>query len=199
MLVLLSSCAGGKADRAESLDAQQATATLPDARALPEWDVRIEPVAHPWKKAQELGIGRCLQGPNECSKIQVAGVSAFHGRGPKIDFMLLAYTDSATAESAYEPVWKAWREWSTKPRDLALGDIREESDGLTTVGNSWKEESKLLIAQVRVGSVIMLTFGEAESGVTMGKTLKQSAAVFAERAEQAQDGQTPSAALDDFA
>jgi hypothetical protein len=33
----------------------------------------------------------------------------------------------------------------------------------------------------------------------MGETLKQSAAVFAERVEQVQDGKTPSAALDDFA
>jgi hypothetical protein len=35
VLMLLSSCAGGEADRAESLDVQQATATLPDARTLP--------------------------------------------------------------------------------------------------------------------------------------------------------------------
>ncbi|MFD5713774.1 hypothetical protein ACFWHW_25930 [Streptomyces pharetrae] len=200
-LALLAGCGDGGADEAGPLSARQAEAVLPDAKAAPGWKVALEPVAYPQNKARELGVARCHEGPEECSKPQVTGVSAMAGgRGePQLDFVLMAYEDAEAAQASYEPVWKAWGGRSVEPRELDLGTIGDESDAVGGSSPSLRDGAKTVVVQVRVGSVIMLTMGEAGSGIELPNTLEQFATVFAERAEQAQEGKTPSATLDDVA
>ncbi|MFF5370648.1 hypothetical protein [Streptomyces sp. NPDC013187] len=191
----------GTAGESGPLSAEQVAAALPDAKAAPGWEVTSEPVAYPQKKARELRVARCYEGPDECSKPQVTGVSALAGgRGkPRLDFVLIAYEDAESARASYEPVWKAWRGRSVKPRELDLGKIGDENDAVSGVHPSLQDGAGAATAQVRVGSVIMVTVGEAGPGIELPGTLEKFTAVFAERAEQAQDGKTPSAALDDAA
>ncbi|HZF87359.1 hypothetical protein, partial [Streptomyces sp.] len=149
-------------------------------------------------KARELGVARCYEGPEECAKTRVTGVSALYGTGkPKVDFVLMAYEDSAAAQSAYEPVWKAWRGQSIEPRELNLGKIGDQRDAVSALSASGGEGARTMISQVRVGSVIMVTVGEAGAGIDVQSPLKKFATVFAERAAQAQRGKTPSATLGD--
>ncbi|MFC9915156.1 hypothetical protein [Streptomyces sp. NPDC127197] len=198
-LVLLAGC-GGNAGEAKTLDAQQNRATLPDAKVAPGWKVTIDPVAYPLGKAKEFGVARCYEGPEECSKVQFVGVSGLHDHNkPTVDFTLLTYPDSAAAQSAYEPVWKAWSSRIPEARALNLGEIGDQNDAVSGLSASLEKGSQGLISQVRVESVIMLTTGRAGSGIEMQNTLKKFVTVFAERAEQALQGKTPSFTLDDVA
>ncbi|MFI9343680.1 hypothetical protein ACIG0D_20800 [Streptomyces sp. NPDC052773] len=198
-VALVAGC-GDSAQETSPLDARQTKAVLPNAEALPGWKVGLEPVAYPLKKAKEMGVARCYQGAEECAKIQFAGVSEAHGSGkPSLGFVLMTYEDSVAAEKAYEPVWKSWSERSIERRELSLGDIGDESDAVTGLSASYEAGAKTLFAQVRVGSVIMLTLGEAGADIELQNWVKKCAVVFAERAEQAQQGETPYATLDDVA
>jgi hypothetical protein len=200
VFLLLAGCGSSGADEAEPLDAVRAEAVLPGAEVAPGWKAAVEPVAYAQKKARELGVARCYEGPTECAKTRVTGVSALYGAGrPRIDLVLMAYENSAVAQSAYGAVWKAWRGQSIEPRELDLGDIGDESDAVSALGASGEEGARTMLSQVRVGSVIMVTVGEASAGVEMQSSLSKFATVFAERAEQAQRGETPSVTLDDVA
>ncbi|MGW0189839.1 hypothetical protein ACWDV7_29350 [Streptomyces sp. NPDC003362] len=192
---------GGAADDAGPLSARQAEATLPGATAAPGWKVTVKPVAYPQKKARELRVARCYEGPEECSKPRVTGVSALAGgRGrPRLDFVLMAYEDAQAARASYEPVWKAWSGQSVEPRELDLGKVGDESDAVSGVSPSLVDGARTAFVQARVGNVIMVTVGEAGAGVELPKTLEKFATLFAERAEQAQDGKSPSVTLDDVA
>ncbi|WP_159072799.1 hypothetical protein [Streptomyces glaucescens] len=200
-LALLAGCGDGSADEAGPLSARQAAAVLPDAKAAPGWEVAVEPVAYPQSKARELGVARCHEGPEECSKPRVTGVSAMAGGRDKaqLDFVLMAYEDAKAAQASYEPVWKAWGGRSVEPRELDLGTIGDESDAVAGVSTSLRAGAEAVLVQVRVGSVIMVTMGEAGSGVELPNTVEQFATVFAERAGQAQEGKAPSATLNDVA
>ncbi|WP_432117826.1 hypothetical protein [Streptomyces sp. bgisy032] len=197
-MALLTGCDGSPAE-AKLLDPRQAAATLPDAQTAPGWKVTAPPVAYPQRKARELGVARCYEGAEECAKPRVTGTSGMaggHGK-PRFDFVLMAYEDEDAARASYAPVWKAWSGRSVEPRELDLGEIGDENDAVSGLHFSLADGAKAAIAQVRVGSVIMVTVGEAGPGIELPGRLEEFTAVFAERAEQAQDGKTPSAALDD--
>ncbi|MGX1133561.1 hypothetical protein RKD49_005751 [Streptomyces glaucescens] len=200
-LALLTGCGGDNVNETGPLTAPQAEAALPGAKAAPGWKVTVEPVAYPQEKARELGVARCYEGSEECSKPRVTGVSGLAGgRGkPRLDFVLMAYEDAEAARTSYEPVWKAWRGQSVEPRELDLGEVGDQSDAVSGLSPSLVDGARTVFVQARVGSVIMVTVGEAGSGVELPKTLAKFATLFAERAEQAQDGKSPSATLDDVA
>jgi hypothetical protein len=208
-LALLAGCGSADGSGGDSataagagpLSARQAEATLPNAKTAPGWKVTLEPVAHPQKKARELGVARCYEGPEECAKPLVTGVSSLAGgRGkPRLDFVLMAYEDADAAQASYAPVWKAWSGRSVEPRELDLGEIGDESDAVSGLSPSLQDGAKTAFVQARVGSVITVTIGEAGSGIELPRTLEEFATLFAERAEQAQDGKSPSVTLDDVA
>ncbi|WBO63481.1 hypothetical protein [Streptomyces camelliae] len=197
-LTLVSAC-GGHAEATTPLTASQAKTVLPDARALPGWKVSIEPVAYTLKEARSVGAARCerMVARNSCVGVQNTGTSAFSRTGqPLVYFLVQTYQDEASAKSAYGTVWKSWKQEVPESRVLWNGKIREESDALVGSTTSMVKGSKGLLIQVRVGSVIMVSMAEAGAQVDMADSyLDRFADAFAKRAEEVQEGTTPSAGL----
>ncbi|MFE1251088.1 hypothetical protein [Streptomyces sp. NPDC058766] len=128
----------------------------------------------------------------------MSGMAGGHGK-PRFNFVLMAYEDEDAARASYAPVWKAWSGRSVEPRELDLGEVGDENDAVSGAHPSLTDGAEAAVAQVRVGSVIMPTVGDAGPGIELPGMLEKFTAVFAKRVEQAQAGKTPSAALDDTA
>lgn len=195
---LVISCSAGK-DEEVALGAEQSRKVLPDAHALPGWEVSVEPLVYAGEKAKEIGVIRCYgYNQSSCDHVQFGGVSSFRASGtPQVDFFVMTYPDSATAKSAYKTVWKAWREEMMKPQPVDVSDLGDERDAIRSMSRSAKAGFETRLAQVRVGSVIMLT--AAETGPTVkaeDALLADLATVFAKRVEQALGGDEPSAGSD---
>ncbi|SOD82741.1 hypothetical protein [Streptomyces sp. Ag109_G2-15] len=196
-LALLSGCGGGTGE-APSLDAKQTVATLPDAKSVPGWEVSLEPVAYSLKKALSMGVGRCYgEAPDSCARVRFLGVSAFHQQGkPDLSFIVQTYKDSATAKSAYRAVWKGWKGRVPSSRPVNVGEVGEQRDAVAGLSASMAKDSKGTLVQVRVGSVIMLSMAESVPRIEMADSfLTKFATVFAQRADQVQEGKTPTAGL----
>ncbi|MER8068764.1 hypothetical protein ABTZ59_10800 [Streptomyces sp. NPDC094034] len=193
-LVLLAGCGGNSESKAgesdgKPLNAQETQAILPDAKAMPGWRVSIAPTAYPLKEALAKGVTRCYgEDGNSCDSVQFTGASAFLAdRKPLVSFLAYAYKDTASAESAYESVWEAWKERAPEARKLDLGAIGERRDAVQGLNAAMDEGSKGMIAQVRVGTVILLVTGEAAPTMDMADTLiTEFATTFSERAQEAQ-------------
>ncbi|MFD7121550.1 hypothetical protein ACFWAA_31590 [Streptomyces sp. NPDC059922] len=202
-LVLLAGCGGNSESEAggsdgKPLNAQETQAILPDAKAMPGWRVSLAPTAYPLEEAVSKGVTRCHgEEGNSCDNVQFTGASTFLADGkPVVSFLAFAYKDTASAESAYESVWEAWKERTPEARKLNLGAVGERRDAVRGLNASMDEGSKGAIAQVRVGAVIVLVTGEAAPKVDMADTLiTKFATTFSERAREAQDGKTPTATL----
>ncbi|WP_367320475.1 hypothetical protein [Streptomyces sp. HUAS ZL42] len=171
---------------------------LPDGKAIPGWDVAAEPLVYEQKKALSYGLTRCYT-KQSCENVRFAGRSLFlKAKKPSITFLIMAYQDTETAQSAYEPVWKAWSGRVPQSQKVDLGKIGDRSDAVAGMDASFIPGSKGVLSQVRVGSVLLLTHGAAGSEVELADSLiDKLATAFAERAQQAKDGQTPSAGLGD--
>jgi hypothetical protein len=194
-LVLLVGCGGntesGTGENEEKpLNAQETKAILPDEKTMPGWKVAVAPTAHSLKKAKSIGVARCYGDKEDsCKNVRFTGTSTFYvAKKPIVSFMALAYEDVGVAKSAYDPVWEAWRQRVPETRNLNLGEIGERSDAVTGLSPSFDEGSKGVIAQVRVGTVILLVMGEAAPNIEMDDSLiAKFATTFANRARQAQD------------
>lgn len=194
-LALLVGCGGNTEtgtgeNEAKPLNAQETEAILPDAKAMPGWKVVVAPAVYSLKKAKSIGVTRCYgEKQDSCENVRFAGASTFHvGKKPLVSFFALAYQDVDVAKSAYDPVWEAWRERVPEARKLNLGEIGERNDAVKGLSPSFDEGSKGVIAQVRVGTVILLVVGEAAPKIEMADSLiAKFATTFAKRARQAQD------------
>ncbi|MFJ2728180.1 hypothetical protein [Streptomyces collinus] len=196
-LVLLAGCGGGGKEP-DPLGVRDAQAVLPDAKSMPGWETIAEPTAYPLEEARSLNVARCLgKAPDSCAHVRYTGQADFRHRGmPELTFLVQTYPDAATAKSAYPVVWKEWKRWSVEPKPLAAGGIGEQSDAVAGTGVSLLPGSKELKMQVRVGSVIMRTNVEALPKAKGAESLlTKSAKAFARRAEQVQEGESPSAGL----
>ncbi|WP_143659097.1 hypothetical protein [Streptomyces sp. SA15] len=176
---------------------QETTSVLPDGKAIPGWDVAAEPSAYAQKKALEFGLTSCYT-KESCDNVHIAGRSMFmKAQKPGITFSIMTYQDAETAQSAYDPVWEAWNDRVPDAKRVDLGKIGERNDAVTGMDISGVPGSKSVLSQVRVGSVILLTHGAAVPKVELSDSLiGKCATAFAERARQAQDGETPSAGLE---
>ncbi|MGW3624815.1 hypothetical protein [Streptomyces sp. NPDC000880] len=194
-LTILVGCGGNTetstgGNEASPLNAQETKAILPDAKAMPGWKVAVAPAAYSLTEAKTIGVARCYGGEQDsCENVRFTGASSFLvAKKPIVSFMALAYEDVNVAKSAYDPVWEAWRERVPEARNLNLGEIGERSDAVTGLSPSFDEGSKGVIAQVRVGTVILLVTGEAAPKIEMADSLIANfATTFAKRARQAQD------------
>ncbi|MFE7568613.1 hypothetical protein ACFU76_16885 [Streptomyces sp. NPDC057539] len=193
-LVLLVGCGGNSESEAggsdgKPLNAQETQAILPDATAMPGWRVSLAPAAHPLKEALSKGVTQCVgEEGSSCDNVQFTGASTFLAdRKPVVSFLAYAYKDTASAESAYESVWEAWKERAPEARKLNLGAIGERRDAVQGLNAAMDEGSKGMIAQVRVGTVILLVLGQAAPKIDMADTLiTKFATTFSERAQEAQ-------------
>jgi hypothetical protein len=188
---------GEGADEDSPLSAQEATSVLPGGKAVSGWDVAAAPSAYVQKKALEFGLTSCYTKAS-CENVRFAGRSVFiKAQKPGITFSILTYQDAETAQLAYASVWEAWNDRVPAAKRVNLGKIGDRNNAVTGLDVSGVPGSKSVLSQVRVGSVILLTHGAAAPKVELSDSLiGRCATAFAERAQQAQDGETPSAGLE---
>ncbi|MEU6668217.1 hypothetical protein [Streptomyces sp. NPDC046727] len=198
-LALLSGCGGGESGESVSLDAGQARAVLPDAASVPGWQNTVEPVVFSLKKEKAMGFGRCFKegAQDSCAQVRFIGASGlYRQKKPSVDFIVQTYRDEATAKSAYGTVWKIWKQQILQPKATSAGQLGDQRSAVVGLGPSAAEGSKTLMILVRVGSVITLSMATSAPQVDMTDSfLTQFADAFAKRAEEAQAGKTPSAAI----
>ncbi|MFD4941551.1 hypothetical protein ACFVYE_12525 [Streptomyces sp. NPDC058239] len=201
--LLLVGCGGGSGDgsKAAALDSGQVASVLPDAKAVPGWRMYLEPKA--LEPVPDYPPPVCRTTSKEkretaCGKATAWGSSAFVRKADAttLDFWALAYKDEKAADAAYD----ALAEWYGGDRvgqnaervDLGSpGDDREANRAeVGTLGGP------ATITQIRVGTTVLgISTATQGKSVVPDKQVKAFAAMFAERAQQAQNGDKPSAAV----
>ncbi|MFD4941550.1 hypothetical protein ACFVYE_12530 [Streptomyces sp. NPDC058239] len=201
--LLLAACGGG-ADAGSGGDAKaawlaedQVKAVLPDQAAMPGWQVTERPASGSMDTKLMVSQFCPGAGTQGCERSRFFGSAAFRRDDDKAEarFWLLTYQDELDAKAAYEVLWRdAWRKSGTENVDLGtVGRQRAASAGPAG------RHGEAVTGQIRVGTAI-LWIGASGSTVAPDRLdkdfPKRIAALFAERAQQAQNGDKPSAALD---
>ncbi|MFF1922273.1 hypothetical protein ACFVW8_17100 [Streptomyces sp. NPDC058221] len=195
---------GGKAggdSHAKALGKAEVTSVMPDAKAVPGWRSVLEPSALP--RNPEVPPPVCLTKSKKkhaatCDRITFWGVSGYArtSDAASLNFWALAYKDEKTADAAYD----ALAEYYGGDR-VGVGAVpvpigepgQDRTANRAEVGSMGGPGT---ITQIRVGTTV-LGFGTGSQGrkALPDEQVEALAAMFAERAQQAQDGDKPSATL----
>ncbi|WP_328895026.1 hypothetical protein [Streptomyces sp. NBC_00236] len=203
LLLLVAGCGSGDdgGGAAKALGKAEVSAVLPDAKAMPGWRTQLEPDAQ--EPVREYPPTVCLtkdkaKRATACGKITYYGVAAYV-RKPDVtslNYWVLAYPDEKTADTAYDAIVEYYGGdrvgVGAVPVDIGEpGDEREANRaGMGTMGGP------ATITQLRVGTTVLgISTGTQGKKAVSDQEVKEFAAVFAERAQQAQNGEKPSAAV----
>ncbi|MGW0958234.1 hypothetical protein ACWD4K_04130 [Streptomyces gelaticus] len=199
-VLLIAGCGGGDAEAA-ALGKGQVASVLPDAKAVPGWRNYMKPEAQ--KPVPDYPPPLCVartkkQRKAACDPITSWGTSSFVHKADAttLNFWTLAYKDEKTADAAYDVL----AEWyggdrvgvNAEPVDLGTPGAEREANRapVGTMGGP------ATIVQIRVGTTVLgISTGTQGKSAVPDKEVKAFAAMFAERAQQAQNGEKPSAAL----
>ncbi|MFE9854963.1 hypothetical protein [Streptomyces sp. NPDC005780] len=203
VLLLLAGCGTGDdgGGAAKALGKAEVSAVLPDAKAMPGWRTQLEPDAQ--EPVPEYPPTVCLtkdkaKRATACGKITSYGVAAYV-RKPDVtslNYWVLAYPDEKTADAAYDAIVEYYGGdrvgVGAVPVDIGEpGDEREANRAeMGTMGGP------ATITQLRVGTAVLgISTGNQGKEAVSDQEVKEFAAMFAERAQQAQNGEKPSAAV----
>ncbi|MDQ0940336.1 hypothetical protein [Streptomyces sp. V1I1] len=195
VLVLLAGCGEGSGGKTSALSEQQMTTVVPDAKAVPGWEVLSGPAADTVEG--DLRGSLCPQKEKHaCEGARFVGTSRFKKeKKAEIGFWAITYRDEKAAEDAFDVHWDWYRKSLRKPESLDLGRVGEQRQAALGTGNY--QGAKRAVAQVRLGTVIMWVSLDASQQTGIDAALvKDLAAVLATRADEAPNGKTPVAALD---
>jgi hypothetical protein len=198
--LLLAGCGGGDAEAA-ALDKGQVASVLPDAKAVPGWRNHMKPDAQ--KPVPDFPPPVCVARTKEqretaCAPVTSWGASAFVRKADAttLNFWALAYKDEKAADAAYDVLikWYGGDRVGQNAEKVEIGGPGAEREAnRAAVGTM---AGPATIAQVRVGTTVLgISTGTSGKAVVPDKEVKAFAAMFAERAQQAQNGEKPSAAL----
>ncbi|MYZ36888.1 MULTISPECIES: hypothetical protein [unclassified Streptomyces] len=195
--VLLAGCGGEQADTAAPLDQAQVRSVLPDAKAMPGWKTAEKPSAGALD-SEFMRNGVCpSEGNKGCEGSRFLGSVTF-GRADNdalVDLWMVAYEDEQAAVAAYDVLWKDTARKAGKEK-AELGAAGEERDALR--GAVGPQGAQGITGQIRVGTTILRLDTSARHEDELNRGFVQDiAALFARRAQQAQNGETPTAALAD--
>ncbi|MFD7615829.1 hypothetical protein [Streptomyces sp. NPDC059802] len=201
-VLLLAGCGGGGDDaKAAALDKGQVASVLPDAKAVPGWRMYMKPAA--LKPIPEYPPPVCVSRTKEqretACRPATPWVSTPFGRkahATTLNFWVLAYKDGKAADAAYDVLIK-WYGGDRVGQDAEKVDLgspgAEREANRAAVGTMGGPGT---IAQVRVGTTVLgISTGTQGGSAVPDKEVKAFAAMFAERAQQAQSGEKPSATL----
>ncbi|MEE1773433.1 hypothetical protein PUR34_36035 [Streptomyces sp. JV185] len=200
-VLLLAGCGGGDGAAAAELDDGQVASVLPDAKAVPGWRNHMKPEAQ--KPVAEYPPSVCVARTKEqrkaaCDPVTSWGVSAFSRKADMttLNFWALAYKDERAADAAYD-ILADWYGGGRVGQDAEKVDLgspgAEREANRAAVGTMGGPAT---IAQIRVGTTVLgISTGTTGRTVVPDKEVKAFAAMFAERAQQAQNGEKPSAAI----
>ncbi|MGP3636943.1 hypothetical protein ACTU45_26935 [Streptomyces sp. 24-1644] len=192
-LLLLAGCGGGTEDRAAALDEAQVASVLPDEGSMPGWERREKPSTGPM---DDLMRGQLCanKGNKGCEDSLFMGSVSFVNEKEKAGarFWMIAYKDEKAAEAAYDVLWKSTAR-TTGPKKADIGQAGAERDARL---GSQHGRSLSVTGQIRVGTAVLWMGSDAHSEEAPDKDLtKDLAALFSERAQQAQNGDEPSSKL----
>lgn len=190
--VLLVGC-GSEESGSAGPTRSQVQAVVPDAEAMPGWETSSKPQARRLEGTRE---GALCEMADACdgARVQASSHYALEEKALLSTFQVVAYEDETSAKAAYPLLWERHRRMGD-PRELELGDIGAKSDG--RVGKSGNAGEVAAIYQVRAGTLILVgtVVSHGREEPLDKTTVRQLAAMFTERAQQSQDGERPSAAL----
>ncbi|MEU2899726.1 hypothetical protein ACWC4E_17250 [Streptomyces sp. NPDC001273] len=201
-VLLLTGCGGGAGtgggkDKAVALTREQVRETLPDGEAMTGWSETARPTA--------VGMDRLHRGQAcpvkdnaGCENSRFYGVSTFRhdDNAAHVSFLVIAYDSEQAAREAYDVLWDGYysRRAGQRAETFGLGPIGDERDA--RFGTSGFHGEPGAVTQTRVGTTLLWTeAASAGKGGIDTDGVRDLATVLAERARQAQDGNTPSARL----
>ncbi|WP_406452094.1 hypothetical protein OG782_17780 [Streptomyces sp. NBC_00876] len=202
--LLLAGCGGGDGDGAaasKALGKTELASVLPDAKAMPGWRTQLKPDAQEpvpdYPPTVCLAVDRKKRA-TACGGITYWGVSAYVRKpdATSLNFWTLAYKDEKTADAAYD----ALAEYYGGDR-VGVGAVPVEigEPGAERVSNragTGTMGGPATITQIRVGTTVLgVSTGNQGRKTVSDQEVKDLAAMFAERAQQAQNGDKPSAAV----
>lgn len=201
--LLLGGCGGGSDNdsgngRAFAFTKEQVRETLPDGEAMTGWKESARPTAI---EMDELYRSQAcpIKDNAGCENSRFYGVSTFRhaDNAALVSFQVIAYDSEQAATKAYDVLWDGYygKRAGQNAKAFDIGPIGDERDA--RFGTSGFNGEPGAVTQTRVGTTLLWTetssmkkAGIDEDGV------RELATVFAERAQQVQNGDTPSAALD---
>ncbi|MEU1347780.1 hypothetical protein [Streptomyces sp. NPDC005795] len=202
-LLLLAGCGRGEdgGGAAKALGKAEVASVLPDAKAVPGWRSLRAPEAR--EPVPEYPPTVCLATTKKkrataCDGITYWGVSAYVRKpdATSLDFWTLAYEDEQSAEAAYDALAEYYGGdrvgVGAKPVDIGEpgADRVANRAGTGTMGGP------ATITQLRVGTTVLgVSTGNRGRKAVPDQEVKALAAMFAERAQQAQNGEKPSSGL----
>ncbi|WP_328911166.1 hypothetical protein OG230_17505 [Streptomyces sp. NBC_00234] len=191
-LLLLAGC-GGSDDKAAALDEAQVASVLPDQDAMPGWKRSEKAATSPMNDLMRSNL--CANKGNKgCEESLFMGTVSFRNEKEKAGarFWMIAYKDEKAAEAAYDTLWKNTSR-TTGPKKADLGQVGAERDA--RLGTQYGAGLSVT-GQIRVGTAVLWLGSDALSEEAPDQELTEDlAALFSERAQQAQNGDKPSATL----
>lgn len=202
--LLLTGCGGAPQSepttgKAAALTKEQVGRTLPDEKIMTGWKKPFEPTAVAMDKLHRSQA--CpVKGNAGCANARFYGASTFEREDPfaSVTFQIIAYDSEQAAQDAYPVLWDGFygNQAGQKAKPIVLGPIGDDLDA--RLGVSGPEGEPRAVTQTRVGTTLLWTVqSAARKGDIDADSVRDLATMFARRSQQAQDGDEPSATLDD--
>jgi hypothetical protein len=204
--LLLTGCGSGTESdsttgKATELTKEQVRRTLPDGEAMAGWKKSARPTAVEMDKLYRSQA--CpIKGNAGCEDSRFYGAATFRRDDPsaQVTFLIIAYDSEKAAQDAYDVLWDGYygnqvSQTGQRAKTLELGPIGDENDA--RLGASGFRGEPGAVAQIRVGTTLLWTLESAAHKGDIDKDgVRGLATLLAQRSQQAQNGEEPSAALD---
>ncbi|MDH6228897.1 hypothetical protein [Streptomyces sp. MJP52] len=201
--LLLTGCGGPESDattgEATPLTKDQVGRALPDGEAMTGWEQSFESMAI---EMNELYRSQAcpIKGNAGCGGARFFGASTFKRGEPfaSVTFQIVAYDSEQAAQDAYRVLWDGYygTRAGQKAEPLDLGPIGDERDA--RLGTSGIDGEPGAVTQMRVGTTLLWTMEAAtRKGDIDADSVQDLATMLAQRSQQAQNGDEPSATLND--
>ncbi|GAA5207602.1 hypothetical protein GCM10023323_23780 [Streptomyces thinghirensis] len=205
--LLLTGCGGAPESdsttgKAAALTMEQVGQTLPDGEVMTGWKQSFQPTAVEMNRLYRSQA--CpIKGNAGCKNSRFFGAATFQRENPSasVTFQIVAYDSEQAAQSAYDVLWNGYYRNQASPvrqraKPLKLGPIGDEHDArLGTAGFNGEPGA---VTQTRVGTTLLWTMeSAAHKGDIDEDSVRDLATMLAKRSQQAQNGNEPSAALND--
>ncbi|MFF6781571.1 hypothetical protein [Streptomyces sp. NPDC012510] len=200
--LLLAGCGGGAEgdsgnSKAVALTKEQVRETLPDGEAMPGWygssaQLTVVEIGKLYRSAA------CpTKGNAGCENSRFYGASTLqnYDNAAIVTFQIIAYDSEQAAREAYDVLWNGYygRKAGPKAKPFTISPIGDERDA--RFGSNRFGEAGA-VTQTRVGTALLWTEAASTGKGGVDKDgVRDLARVLAKRAQQAQNGDAPSASL----
>jgi hypothetical protein len=198
-VAMAGACGGGSghgsSGGAAPLDAGQARSVLPDARSMPGWTFHGETVRGGGATKPEVRKTFCSSMAKACAGLTSAWDETLTGKHHRTTRLgIYAYRGRAAADAGFDAIgWAAHAPQGAGWKKNGIGTVGAERVAWYT--NATKGDPGAFASEIRVGTVVLVTMDVAISGRLDPASAKGVALLAARRAQQAQNGEKPSARL----